>query len=110
MKKQDKLAEAAFNLSLEIFGLIDLFPEREQELLGAEMLREAVKMAASIKTATSLGDGEARQEYLPKAYSATFMIEVLLEISKSLGYLENIEKQLAVLEQIREGIDLRLGY
>jgi len=109
MKRKDKLVEAALNFAVELHGMSDRFPEQQMELLLFEIIRESISICVCIDMAVMLDDEETKKEYLPKAYSATFRIEVLLEISRELKYLETIDRQLRALEHIRDGVDRRIN-
>jgi hypothetical protein len=105
MKKSNDLTKVAFDFVLTLFRMRDLYPEEEKPGLLMEMVKEAVSICACISTAMKLDDEDVKNELLPTAYSATFRIEVMLEISRDLNWLKKIDKPLHSLEKIRSGLE-----
>jgi hypothetical protein len=108
MKRQNKLVKPTYEMGLEILRLREKLPEDQDRIeVLFDIVKETVKMCAGISTATDLGieDDYIRNKLLPKTLSRTYQIEVLLEISMSLGYIDNIEKYLKVIEKVRAGLE-----
>ena len=72
--------------------------------LPFEMVKEAVTICSCISTAMQLDNDVVNNEFLPKAFSSTFRIEVMLELSKDLHWLETIDKQIHTLKKIRKAV------
>jgi hypothetical protein len=104
MKKQKDLAKIALDFAIELSKMRDLFPEEEKSGILMEMMTDAVSTAACISTAQKLDYYEVKNDYLPKAYSATFRIEVMLEVSLALGWLDSIDEPMRSLLKIRKGL------
>jgi len=104
MKKTNDLAKIAFDFALALFRMREIYPEKEKSDLLMEMVKEAVSVCACISAAMELDDEDVKNELLPKAYTATFRIEVMLEIARDLNWLKTIDKPLPTLEKIRNGL------
>jgi hypothetical protein len=104
MKKSKDLAKMSFDFACELFRMRDLFPEEDKTELGIELAKEAVSVSACITTAGQVVFADIKDEFHQKAFSATFRIEVLLNVSRDLNLLETIEEQLQTLKKIRKGL------
>jgi hypothetical protein len=104
MKKQKDLAKLALEFAIELSKMRVLFPEEERSGVLMEMRTDAVSAAACISTALKLDYYEVKNDFLPQAYSGTFRIEVLLEVSLALGWLDSIDEPMRRLRKIRSGV------
>jgi cation transport regulator ChaB len=108
MKKQTAIEKKAFNCALQIYKLIDSFPE-DKKSVGHEMASIAVKMSAGISTFINLNELNAAYNFLNDAFSATYRIEVYLFVSMDLHWTESIDGPMKSLENLRKDLDKMLN-
>ena len=105
MKKSKNLKKVSFDFAYELFKMKDSFPEDEKTFMGMEIVKEAVSVCACISNAVQVDCTDVKEKLLQEAFSATFRIEVLLEISRDLNYLDTVDEQLHTLGKIRTRLE-----
>ena len=77
----------AYNLALELYKLTDNFPSHEQNNLISQIRRAAVSVPVNIAEGSAKRSHKEFLNFLNIAYGSSQEIEVLIELSKDIGYI-----------------------
>ena len=97
-KKLD-IYKDAYQLALDMYKLTDKFPAHEQNNLISQIRRAAVSVPVNIAEGSAKRSPKEFLNFLNIAYGSSQEIEVLIELSKDIGYIdrnncEDIDEQI----------------
>lgn len=89
--KNMEIYKLSYNFVFEIYKITKNFPEIENNNLAWQMRRSAVSMPINIVEGTTRHSEKAFLNFLTYSYGSAKELEVLLSLSKDLGYIDEKE-------------------
>ena len=87
-----KVYQRSYQLALEVHQITRTFPDTERYELGAQLRRAAVSIPANIAEGYGRKKSHAEfKHFLRNALGSCNEVQVLLNLSKDLGYIDNDE-------------------
>ena len=90
----------SYILTIKLYKLTEKYPEHEQGNLISQIRRASTSIPLNIAEGTSRFTKKAYLQFLQYGYGSIRELQVLLELSKDLGYVSRID-----YEEIDEDID-----
>ena len=90
----------SYILTIKLYKLTEKYPEHEQGNLISQIRRASTSIPLNIAEGTSRFTKKAYLQFLQYGYGSIRELQVLLELSKDLGYISRID-----YEEIDEDID-----
>ena len=82
-----EIYKLGYNFVFEVYTITKKFPEHENNNLTWQMRRAAVSIPINIVEGSTRHSEKAFLSFLTYAYGSTKELEVLLSLSKDLGYI-----------------------
>lgn len=104
MKVQDlDVWKAAMDLSVDIYRLVESFPDTQQFGLSYHLKASVTHLPANVAAAASRKYGRESLRYLFRAKGIIYEVESMLYLAERLGYMteEELEKHLELLDSSR---------
>lgn len=83
--------QLSYQLTLKLYKITERFPENEQNNLISQIRRASSSIPLNIAEGTSRFTKKSYLQFLQYAYGSLREIQVLLDLSKDLGYLQKEE-------------------
>ena len=99
--KNIEIYQLSYNFVFEIYNITKNFPEIENNNLTSQMRRAAVSIPLNIVEGSTRHSEKAFLSFLTYSYGSTKELEVLLSLSKDLGYI-NGKKYSEINEKLNE--------
>ncbi len=80
--------QLGYELTLILYKLTESFPEHEQNNLTSQIRRAATSIPLNIAEGTSRFTKKSYLQFLQYAYGSIREVQVLIELSKDLGYIK----------------------
>jgi four helix bundle protein len=100
--KNMEIFNLAYDFSLEINRIVDEFPEKEKGNIISQLRRAATSIPLNIAEGSVKKSDREFLNFLSHAYGSSKEVEVLLSMSKDLGYISNKDYKVlfAKLDQV----------
>lgn len=80
--------QLGYKLTLKLYKLTETFPENEQNNLTSQIRRASTSIPLNIAEGSSRFTKKSYLQFLQYAYGSIREIQVLLDLSKDLGYIQ----------------------
>ncbi len=102
--------QKAFSLTLEIYKATSTFPKEELYGLTSQMRRAAISIPSNIAEGRHRGTRKDFAQFLRIALGSCAELQTQVEISKSLGYIKQIEyiKNSGLLDEVSKMINVMI--
>ena len=81
--------QLGYELTLILYRLTESFPEHEQNNLTSQIRRASTSIPLNIAEGTSRFTKKSYLQFLQYAYGSIREVQVLIELSKDLGYIKH---------------------
>ena len=101
--KELTVYQKAYRLSISIYNYVKILPEDERYGLSAQLKRAVTSIPLNIAEGYGKDDSKAElKRYLKMAKGSCAELEVLMDICKDVGYMDNVshEKYVDEIQQI----------
>jgi four helix bundle protein len=85
--KNMEIFQLSYVLAIDIHKLLDKFPEKEQDNITSQMRRAVTSIPLNIVEGSTKKSYRAFLQFLSYAYGSAKELDVLLSMSKDLGYI-----------------------
>jgi four helix bundle protein len=111
-----EIYQVGYTLALDIHKLLDKFPDKEKDNIVSQMRRAATSIPLNIAEGSVKKSSKEFLNFLGYAYGSSKELEVLLSMSKDLGYIKvkehdilhsKLDKLMAKLFGFMENIEAR---
>ena len=89
--KNLQIYHLSYDLTLKIYKVIEKFPEYEIKNMSLQLRRAIVSIPLNIAESTSRKSPKEFLNFLTYCYGSAKEVEVLLNLSKDLGYIDQEE-------------------
>lgn len=98
-----KIYNMAYEFVLEIYKILDTFPESERDNVVDQLRRASTSLPLNIAEGCGTNSDRLFMNYLSYAYNSSKEIEVLLKLSNDLNYInsETYERLFSMLDIFR---------
>jgi len=98
--KELEVWKLSYNLALKFYKITENFPEHENDNLISQIRRASTSIPLNIAEGCTRRTKNSFLQFLTYAYGSIKELEVLLELSKDLGYINNKD-----YEELKEDLD-----
>jgi len=85
--KNMEIFQLSYDLAIDIHKLLDKFPEKEKDNIISQMQRAVTSIPLNIAEGSTKKSYKAFLQFLSYAYGSAKELDVLLSMSKDLGYI-----------------------
>lgn len=87
MYKNMEIFKLSYDLAIDIHKILGKFPEKERDNIASQMRRSATSIPLNIAEGSVKKSNREFLSYLSHAYGSAKELDVLLSMSKDLGYI-----------------------
>lgn len=85
--KNMEIFQLSYELAIDVHKMLDKFPEKEKDNIISQMQRAVTSIPLNIAEGSTKKSYRAFLQFLTYAYGSTKELDVLLSMSKDLGYI-----------------------